>query len=410
MIRRIYLVVSVSLSLCTCRSYAGLDEYYPERMEKIPLAVLSIPGYMEKYIAEPQKKLFFTAEKGFAGEMPAPQDLLIEVLLNHFDSEKIALECSGKGSAVNSWNRYAAEQQFSGKNFDRKAERKVFLEKKFGSAASAMSEYFRLLERRMLSAGALSGIGRPSYPDAGVICEGKWLDLLEEKLASATKAADSQSVRDAVETERLVFEKYRGKLLRQIDKDLRRVIANSGKSSAFSSLYGDKADIAATLELKADERHLILILTASEPVESEKWVSKPHSRDYADLWMEDGFEVFLIPVASQSEKGWQFIVNSRGVMWDARHSRAGACDPSWNASNARVKFTQLTSAWQVVLTVPWQDLGFSGIPEKPFLANVYRNRVVNGISRKTYAWSPVRPGAYYQPEKFGWFIWHGEEK
>ncbi len=391
------------LLLAGCRSNSNIVKTLPQGKNAIPLTDLTI----ENRQFDKKSELIFTLDSVFKSVLPCPQDLL---LLNLKNYPNVLLVCNNDSSYVAKWNLYAAQKIFSQENFDRKKERKLFIEKTFGKASSAMEQYFRILERQIFSAGATSAIGTPSYPTAMEICRDGFLDELEKCLNQAMIIADTLQAQKAVQNELLIFAEYRQNLLNDVDKNIKRAYANNSQKSEFSSLYGDKSDLKTTLELKSNEQYLILTLVADEPADKSKKISQVRPRDYASMWAEDGFEIFLVPNPEKANDGWQFIVNSRGSLWDARHEKVGSCDVSWNAENAKVDFAELEGAWQITLSIPWSDLGFDKIPQKPFLANVYRNHAVKGLPRKSYAWSPIYTGAYYQVQKFGFFIWDKVEK
>lgn len=401
--RKLLMLSGALLLLAGCKSNFTLLKSIPQGKNATPLTDLTISSKEVNRDSE----LIFTLDTIFNSSFPCPQDLL---LLNLKNYPTVSLVCNDDSSYITKWNLYAAKKIFSQEKFDRKQERKLFIEKNFGKASSAMEEYFRILERQIFSAGATSAIGTPSYPTAMEICRDGFLDELEMCLNQAMTLADTPKSQEAIKKELQIFAEYRQNLLNDVDKNIKRAYANSSQKSEFSSLYGDKADLKTTLELKADEKYLILTLIADEPADKSKKISQVRPRDYASMWAEDGFEIFLVPNQEKTNEGWQFIVNSRGSLWDARHERVGSCNVSWNAENAKVDFNELENAWQITLSIPWSDLGFDKLPEKPFLANVYRNRAVQGIARKSYAWSPIYTGAYYQVQKFGFFIWNKEKK
>jgi hypothetical protein len=102
----------------------------------------------------------------------------------------------------------------------------------------------------------------------------------------------------------------------------------------------------------------------------------------------------------------QFIITSGGVLWDGRREENGYLyDLAWN-SPATLDVKLFADRWEAVLVMPWQSFGFDNIPDKPFLANIYRAREVSGLTGTKYsAWSPVRRGSFFQPERFGIFNW-----
>lgn len=348
-----------------------------------------------------------TLEGGYAPELPAPLDLVLPELKSCLGGRKLTVIRPKGGGIVTEWNLHALTCIFSGKPFP---SREKFLKARFGAAAPVMGEYFRLLERRIVAAGALCGAGRGLRPAAYDLYSGDFLPALAETLARAEQAADTPETREAVRAERRFFAPRRMAAAKRMEGEVRRLRAGDGAEQSFTDLYGNPADLETAVRLDADGEHLILTLRAAEPAPSERRISQVRPRDYADLWAEDGFEIFLVPDAARPAHGWQFILNSRGSLWDAEHTRTGACDAAWSAPHAAVRFTEGPGFWQAVLIIPWRDLGFSGMPDAPFPANVYRNRAVRGIPRRSYAWSPIYAGAYYQPARFGRFVWREEKQ
>jgi hypothetical protein len=409
--KKVLLLIALTSLLTACKfNDVTLCKGSLDNSQAIPMSELIIPLKSIEYSSVVGKELVFSMDGGFAAQVPFPQELLMFRLKRMATNNKITLIASEQTSYINDWNFYAAEKIFSGKAFDRRKERENYLKNNFGEASEAMAEYFRISERQIFCVGATCGTGTPSYPTVAEISKDDFLSDLETALQEALKVASSEKCRKAVEKELKFFHNYRQKLLLELDKNIRRAYANSGEKYEFSALYGDKADIETCFELKADENYLILTLTANETAPAEKRISKVQKRDFANMWAEDGFEFFLIPNKDVPNEGWQFIVNSRGSLWDARHSKVGSCDMTWSAENARVDFVELNGAWQATLTIPWSDLGFKEMPKQEFLANIYRNRAVHGVARKSFAWSPIYLGAYYQPGKFGRFIWDEVKK
>ena len=408
--KNFFLLSAIVLLFCGCNHAIPVTDTPPEGSVVVPLIELSIPGKLESFLNSPAEKIIFSADTGFAGELPVPQDFFMS-LLQHQDLPPVrfTVVAGGQSGIVSLWNNYAAKLIFSGKSFDRKAARRTFLQKHFGKAAPQMLEYFRILERHIIANGALAGIGYPSYPDARMICEDGFFDRLEAILNMAEKAADSDSARQLVAAEKALVAESRRKLQQNIADNWPTAVANSGKVSSFFTHYGDRADIQTTLQLECDENCFILTLTAGEP-ELTKRVSQNRPRDFVNMWAEDGFEIFIVPDPDDLDNCLQFIINSHGSLWDASCDVNGLRNTAWSAANAKVEFSELDRAWRVKLTIPWRDLGFSGIPAKPFPVNVYRNRIVRGMPHKIYAWSPVGSGAFYQPERFGLFVWKDGEK
>ena len=389
------------LGLCGCQ-HVQLE--VRDAGNGVPLSEFNRVGVLEKFVAGDD--LTVMLEGGYAPELPAPLDLVISELHTKMGGSQLIAIRPKAGGIVNEWNLYALDQLFSGRSLPA---RDVFLKNRFGAAAPAMSEYFRLLERRMVAAGALCGAGRGERPCAYDLYSGNFLSALADILARAEQTADTPEARVAVRREQEFFASRRKAAEARLERERRR-LTTGDPPQRFTDLYGNPADIETTIRLAADGEKLTIFLHAAETLPADRRISQTRSRDYADLWAEDGFEIFLVPDANRPAHGWQFIVNSRGVLWDAEHTRVGACDPSWSAPHAAVRFTEGPGFWQAELTVPWRDLGYPKQPDRPFSANVYRNRAVRGIPRRSYAWSPIYSGAYYQPERFGRFFWREDDK
>ena len=404
------LLIIAGMFFAGCRQTVEIKQISENDSKAIPLLDLAVYQKNAEYTAAAGQDFAFVLNAGFDGGMAAPADILLDTLKKISAVNHVTLIIGGNDGCINQWNLFAVEEYFNSICFDRKQARKDFLREKFGNSAPAMEEYFRVVERQYFSLAGVSGFGTPSYPTASEVCRNGFLKDIEKCLEKALQSADTEEAKNAILKEMQIM-KERSRILRDtVKKNIRRVCVNENIESEFLTVYGDKADVKTTLKLEADDKYLKLTLTAEEPIVSRNRISQVRPRDFANMWAEDGFEIFLIPDEKKTSRGWQFIVNSRGCLWDAAHYRRGACDPKWNAENAKVDFSEKQGQWQVILTVPWSDLGFNGMPEKRFLANIYRNRAAHGAARSTYAWSPIYNGAYYQAEKFGYFIWNKEEK
>lgn len=401
--RRMRLLIAAALfGLCGCHNG---NFYVKEAGSGIPLSECNLVGGMEKCLAADD--VIVALDGGYAPELPAPLDLVIPELRSRLGDRRLTVIRPPQDGIVTEWNLYALNSVFSGKTLP---SRKGFLKERFGAAAPAMGEYFRLLERRIVAAGALCGVGRGKRPVAYDLYSGDFLPALAALLADAERLADTAASAETVRKEQRFFASRRRLAEERLEREIRRLRAGEGDEQSFTALYGDPADIGTTVRLTADAEKLTILLCAFEPLPLDRRISQIRERDYPNLWAEDGFEIFLVPDPERPAHGWQFIINSRGALWDAEHTRVGACDAAWNAPHAVVKVTELPDRWQAVLTIPWRDLGLTGKPERPFLANIYRNRAVRGARRRSYAWSPIYGGAYYQPSRFGLFIWREAKK
>ena len=128
------------------------------------------------------------------------------------------------------------------------------------------------------------------------------------------------------------------------------------------------------------------------------------TRDYATAWLDDRFEIFIVPDESKLYDGRQFIITSGGVLWDSCWREVNKFDASWN-SNAVYRQVDGEDAWRGELIIPFADFGFETVPEKPFRINIYRFRNVNGEPESGMALAPIRRGINFQPERFGKITW-----
>ena len=213
--KNFFLLNAIVLLFCGCNHAIPVTDTPPEGSVVVPLIELSMPGKLESILNTPTEKITFSADSGFAGELPVPQDFFMTLLQQqNLPPGRFTVVAGGQSGIVSLWNNYAAKLIFSGKSFDRKAARRTFLQKHFGKAAPQMLEYFRIQERHIIANGALAGIGYPSYPDARMICEYGFFDRLEAILNRAEKAADSDSARQLIAVEKASVAASRQKLRR----------------------------------------------------------------------------------------------------------------------------------------------------------------------------------------------------
>ncbi len=95
-----------------------------------------------------------------------------------------------------------------------------------------------------------------------------------------------------------------------------------------------------------------------------KPVAAAYAADTKDaaLWNDDCNEVFLFNVATG--KGWQFIVNSNGALFDAQIYQQQDGDPwrvapSWNSEGVKTAAKVGENNWESRLFIPWKTLGLS---------------------------------------------------
>ncbi len=151
-------------------------------------------------------------------------------------------------------------------------------------------------------------------------------------------------------------------------------VAVSGKPSGWKkaaelqnfyiSSGGGAAKVQTRARLAYDARNLYVGYIAEEP-QMEHLKSIITVGD-GPLWQDDVLELFLYDPAA--ERGWQFIVNSANVRFDAMLKQAQAGDPfksdkSWNGVWQSEVFKNADS-WEAALVIPWSTLGFNAPPPR----------------------------------------------
>jgi len=114
----------------------------------------------------------------------------------------------------------------------------------------------------------------------------------------------------------------------------------------------------------------------------------------------DCIEIYLMPDKEHPETGFQFVINSSGALWDARHPLDKFLDLSWNSS-ARTVIKIEKDRWIVKIANPMAEVSLT--PGQERKANFYRSHVVD--EGQTYlCWSPVLRENHFTPERFGTLI------
>ncbi|WP_201983610.1 DUF5916 domain-containing protein [Hymenobacter rubidus] len=100
----------------------------------------------------------------------------------------------------------------------------------------------------------------------------------------------------------------------------------------------------------------------------------------------DWFGVFL-DTYNDHLNGYEFILTSGGVQWDARQSPANGEDSNWNAvwdSRTALRGTD----WVAEIRIPYSAIRFSNAPEQVWGLNFCRQR---RSSRQKFFWNEVKP-------------------
>lgn len=113
------------------------------------------------------------------------------------------------------------------------------------------------------------------------------------------------------------------------------------------------------------------------------------------VWDGDSVEVFLRPDPHRPCS--QFVVNPRGVIYDARDKQ-----PSFDATAEAKTSIDQRKAWTVVLKIPLGDLPAYVGEDQVWTMNVYRTRPARGDDETLmYSWSVMREADYHAVSEFG---------
>ncbi len=109
------------------------------------------------------------------------------------------------------------------------------------------------------------------------------------------------------------------------------------------------------------------------------------------VFYDDSVEIFLMP---SGDGCYQFVINSDGVMFDAKNK-----DASWNSKNVKIAVKKNERTWTAEIAIPFKELGMTASDHaaSAWRANFYRN---NPASDESSAWSPTQK-SFHTPGAFG---------
>ncbi len=171
----------------------------------------------------------------------------------------------------------------------------------------------------------------------------------------------------------------------------------AGKLPEFVGYFGSTAaDIKAKTNAMVtyDAKNLYLAIHAADPaVATLEIVGNGH--DDA-VWNGDSFDVFIAS-APGGQPYYHFILNPKGVQWDAEFNTANdmAYNPTWQAAT-----TVDAQGWNAEIAIPWAELKITPAADLTLRANVCRQRRTGG--GELSSWSQNLTG-FMEPEQFG--VW-----
>ncbi len=357
------------------------------------------------------EKYDYAVQPLFAGGLPVPLDRLMLVVKRSAQQsgKNFSFTVTDETSLVDKFNIFAAEKITEDADYDPLKAREAFIIKNCGEkAAPHIAAYFRLLERRTLFVFSTTGLLSAKKPLAKDFYDREFFDTLQKFLSDAVTVSKDTPYAAVLEEEYAFFLKRRSGIELSMLNALPRFNA-ADANAGFQELTGILGDpvsnrSAVQCVLSPDKKFMILRMKADEPAMNKRRISGT-GRDYPSAWRDDRFEIFISPDPEHPENGFQFVITSAEVLWDSRRDGLGYDnDLSWN-SHARLKVVHHPASWEAELIIPLSDFGFTGVPEKDFLINIYRFREVKGAKLEKSAWSPIRHGSNFQPEYFGRITW-----
>ncbi len=144
-----------------------------------------------------------------------------------------------------------------------------------------------------------------------------------------------------------------------------------------------------------DDASLFIGIRCQEP--APRQMSLFGERHDQDVWQGDDVEV-LISVSPKSKSFYHFMLNPKGVAWDAISSEpVDQYNPTWQRG------THIgADVWSAEMAIPWAALKIaSPKPGTRLNANLCRQRIPTG--REWSTWSPMADG-FLEPDLFGTWI------
>ena len=150
--------------------------------------------------------------------------------------------------------------------------------------------------------------------------------------------------------------------------------------TGFETKEPIKADAQTTAYATFDSTNLYLAFRAVGP--TDNLVTKVADRD-GPVWEDDAMEIFLQPEIGK-EDYYQFVINSKGVIFDTKGMKGGLWNGPWKAATSVA-----SDSWTGEVSIPLKALGITNEELKSGRVmglNVARDQKTP--SAKVSAWSP----------------------
>ena len=163
----------------------------------------------------------------------------------------------------------------------------------------------------------------------------------------------------------------------------------------FNRHTGLAAEVQTSAKVCYDDKNLYIGYICFEP-DMSILKGKLTRRD-SNLWEDDCIEVFFFDPVADVVK--QFIVNPLNTQFDCERRQAQEGDPyrvkPWDGKWSS-KVWKNSDSWEVLLTIPWQTLGFKTVPQHKVTLNIARERAADNGK---YMWNCYQ-GSFGEVDKF----------
>lgn len=165
----------------------------------------------------------------------------------------------------------------------------------------------------------------------------------------------------------------------------------------FRMNFGEHPEGKAKLYVARDDTTLFVAVECFEDAAALKQLkSAAQTHDGEGIWGDDEVELFIDPTGKR-ESYYQFIINAKGVTWDAFHRVAQDYDLAWEPKY-EAKTSIGADRWTLEVAIPFAAFDRSGPLAAEWAFNAARMRAAAG---EFVYWSSVFKDSAHTPQKFG---------
>jgi len=149
-----------------------------------------------------------------------------------------------------------------------------------------------------------------------------------------------------------------------------------------------------------DEKNLYVgVEVFASQADLKKLIATHNTHDADGIWDDDVVELFIDPT-NQRRSYYEFIMNSKGVTFDAYHSQPGNADIGWNPQyQAAAKVGK--NSWTAEFALPLNMFDKHLRPLDKWMFNVLVYRTVDN---EYCYWSSVYQESVHAPQHFGTLV------